>query len=259
MKQKYNFHTHTYRCQHASGDIDDYCKVAVDLGMTDLGFSDHTPLPNGEWPKVRMSMDQLSDYCSKIDQAKEKFPSLTIFKGLECEFDLKWVGYFQDILLGKYQMQYLVGSVHWFPHRGNWINAWKAPAKAEYLSSYSKYIIDIMDSGLFQFIAHPDLFAAFYPEEDQNSLACAKDIIVAATELDIPLEINGYGFQKTEVMTSKGSRKMYPWMPFWKIARDFDLKVVANSDAHKPLHVYGCINDAIEIAEQNNLKLIKIL
>ena len=42
----HNFHTHTYRCKHAAGDVADYCKAAVGFGMKTLGFSDHSALPD---------------------------------------------------------------------------------------------------------------------------------------------------------------------------------------------------------------------
>ena len=38
-----NYHTHTYRCRHASGTEEEYIYQALDGGLEELGFSDHTP------------------------------------------------------------------------------------------------------------------------------------------------------------------------------------------------------------------------
>ena len=38
-----NYHTHTVRCQHASGDDRAYVETAIKNGMRVLGFSDHCP------------------------------------------------------------------------------------------------------------------------------------------------------------------------------------------------------------------------
>lgn len=38
---KTNFHTHNYRCEHAIGNVEDYVKVAIKEGYTELGISDH--------------------------------------------------------------------------------------------------------------------------------------------------------------------------------------------------------------------------
>ena len=39
----YNFHTHTFRCHHASGTPEEYVLRAIDVGIEYMGFSDHFP------------------------------------------------------------------------------------------------------------------------------------------------------------------------------------------------------------------------
>ena len=45
LKMEANYHTHTWRCRHASGTERDYIENAIDHGIRILGFSDHTPYP----------------------------------------------------------------------------------------------------------------------------------------------------------------------------------------------------------------------
>ena len=42
-----NYHTHTARCRHASGEDREYVLAAVQSGVKILGFSDHAPFPTG--------------------------------------------------------------------------------------------------------------------------------------------------------------------------------------------------------------------
>ena len=42
---KANYHTHTYLCGHAVGDVEDYVNEAIRLGYTELGMSDHAHTP----------------------------------------------------------------------------------------------------------------------------------------------------------------------------------------------------------------------
>ena len=42
---KANYHTHTYRCQHAYGSEREYIEAAIRMGIAELGFSDHVPCP----------------------------------------------------------------------------------------------------------------------------------------------------------------------------------------------------------------------
>ena len=40
-----NYHTHTWRCNHARGSEREYVEQALTTGIRVLGFSDHTPCP----------------------------------------------------------------------------------------------------------------------------------------------------------------------------------------------------------------------
>ena len=40
---KTNYHTHTMRCNHAIGDDRQYVESAIENGMEELGFADHSP------------------------------------------------------------------------------------------------------------------------------------------------------------------------------------------------------------------------
>ena len=40
----YNYHTHTYLCSHATGEIEDYIKTAIENGIKYMGFSEHFPI-----------------------------------------------------------------------------------------------------------------------------------------------------------------------------------------------------------------------
>ena len=53
---RYNLHTHTYRCNHASGTDREYVEAAIKAGMKTLGFADHCPqfFPNDYYSTFRM-------------------------------------------------------------------------------------------------------------------------------------------------------------------------------------------------------------
>ena len=115
MSPTKNYHTHTYRCKHASHDITDYCQHAVDQGLHVLGVSDHTPLPDNRWPHIRMDIAELPAYNRSLDEAIEAYSGLTVLKGAECEYADEYNGFFSDTLLGEYDFDYLIGAAHFFP------------------------------------------------------------------------------------------------------------------------------------------------
>lgn len=229
-----NYHTHTYRCKHAIGTVDDYVNAAVKRGLTTLGFSDHSPMPDERWAPVRMALDELDEYLAEIDRAQQRFPTIRLLKGLECEFADDLANFIADELLGARRLDYLVAGPHWVPIQGEWLSVYRDINSPAHLSSYVDYLAATMSSGLFAFIAHPDLFATSYLRWDDNTRAAARDICAASIQLKVPLELNAYGMRKPKIATPDGDRWMYPWRPFWEIAADLGVSVVVSSDAHAP-------------------------
>ena len=46
LGERYLFHVHTFRCKHAEMVPDEeYIKKSIDLGATDIWFTDHAPFP----------------------------------------------------------------------------------------------------------------------------------------------------------------------------------------------------------------------
>jgi len=252
-----NYHTHTYRCKHATGEVVNYANAAIKQGITVLGITDHTPLPDNRWLGIRMAIDELPNYVNAIAQAQAKYPQLTILIGAECEYATEYHSFYLEELLGEWNFDYLILGPHFFPYQGEWLASHSDILCKETLKAYTNYLIQSMESGLFAFVAHPDLFGITYEEWDQHTEACSREILQAAETLNIPLEINGYGLRKPYIHTKSGTRPMYPWLPFWELAQDYDIEVIVNSDAHRPEDVGANIDDGLAIAKQFNLKIAK--
>jgi len=251
-----NCHTHTCRCKHAQGDVADYCREALAKGLKTLGFSDHTPLPDGRWHGVRMAMDDVAGYCRAIDEARATFTDLTILKGLECEYIPEFAGVYRDEFLGTWAMDYLVGGAHWYPHKGAWAPLYTTGMTPAQLHDYADYVIAAMQSGLFAFIAHPDLFGVAYAVWDAEATACSRAMLTAATELGVPMEINGYGLRKPMMDTPEGRRHKYPWLRFWELAAECGTPVVLSSDAHEPENVVTGLVETEAIAQRFGLRVV---
>lgn len=249
-----NYHTHTYRCKHATQDVSSYCKAAQEHDLVVLGISDHTALPDNRWSHIRMDISELPDYSQAIDKARIDFPDLCILKGAECEYAPEYASFFSDVLLGEYSFDYLIGAAHFFPLQGNWAGSYGNTDTIEGLQAYVKYFIESMETGLFTFMAHPDLFGNSYLNWDENAIAASRDLLTAAAQLNMPLEINGYGLRKPKIETPEGDRCMYPWLPFWELASEYDTTVIVNSDAHKPEDIIGKMDEAANIGSRFNLK-----
>ena len=253
-----NYHTHLYRCKHGTGDVDDYCRAALGHGLTVLGISDHAALPDNRWIDIRMDFSELEEYCESIDSARKTFPDLTVLKSMECEFAEEYVSYYREELLGARRFDYLIGGIHLFPFRGEWTWVYGSARKGTLLKAYADFFIQAMQSGLFAFMAHPDLFGSSYLRWDTEAEACSRDIFSAAEALRMPLEINGYGFLKPWVDSPDGRRPMYPWKRFWEVASEYEVTVVVNSDAHFPEKILGGIPEGLTLAHECGLPLVDL-
>lgn len=248
-----NYHTHTERCKHATGCMEDYIIAAIENGVTTLGMSEHTPFPDNRWLSVRMCMDELQDYCKEFDELKEKYPSIKLVKGLECEYVAEYGSFYKDHLLGECGMEYLILAGHEINETSPWNLKGETRSDKKELKYYTDYLVNAMDTGLFDFVAHPDIFASFYLDWDEEAIACSRYILEAAEALKMPLEINGYGLRKPEIQTPKGMRRKYPLHKFWELASAYDIQVIANSDAHKPQDIIANIEEAYAIADAYSL------
>ena len=86
---KHNYHTHTYRCHHASGTEREYIETALRNGLGTLGFADHSPyiFPEGYYSSFRMFPEQTAGYYRTLGTLREEFKdSLEIRMGFEMEY-----------------------------------------------------------------------------------------------------------------------------------------------------------------------------
>ncbi len=247
------YHTHTHRCKHASGEATDYARVAAAGGCRVLGISDHTPLPDGRWSGVRMDLAEFPNYLAAIDRARAEQPSLTVLAAVECEWVPEFASFYRDELLGRHGLDYLIGAGHYTLIDGRYRGSFEHLVTAESLRTYAAMMAEGMASGLFAFIAHPDLIGCCNDRWTADTAACARDLCAASVATGVPLELNGYGIRKDWLDTSEGHRPQYPWIPFWEIAGALGVQVVLNSDAHRPEDTLAGYDDLVAIRDRFGL------
>ena len=251
-----NFHSHTHFCKHGTGTVSDYCAEALRLGLDVIAITDHCPYPDGRWIGVRMALDELPNYMREFDDARARFPQLKIVTGVECEYDKGMVQFQKETFLEQCGMKCIAGAIHSFKHHGEWRHSFLTAMDAAELYSYTDYLIESMDAGVFTFLAHPDLFGVGHRGWDADCDACSKAIVQAAIAHDLPLEINANGFRKGLIKDGDIMRYQYPWKPFWEIAGEYGAKVLCNSDAHTPAELLGKVDACYEFAKELGLNVI---
>jgi histidinol-phosphatase (PHP family) len=254
-----NYHTHTYRCGHATGDVADYVAAGREAGLRSVGMTDHVPFPDGLWAETRMRPEELDSYCDAVSATREaeaRRPDgsgVDVLAGFECEWRPGYDDYLADLFRER-KLDYLIGGVHWIPFEGEWLATTHITRPRE-LRIFTDYTMNTIKSGLFAFIAHPDIFCARWPEWNAESIACARAVLETAAETKTPLEINGYGLRKPFVNSAEGYRPQYPFDRFWELAGEYSIEVLVNSDAHRPQDVAAGLVEGRTIAEKFGLRV----
>ena len=245
-----SLHTHTSRCHHAIGKPIDYLRAAYAQDPeARVGFTDHVPNPWNYHPGIRMSVDEIPDYLSDIQKAAEAFPTLTVIPGFECEFSPLFAEWYKTELIGKHNVHFLIGSMHWLEVDGKslYLDRLDTP---ELLDLYAAEVEAMVESGLFALIGHPDGYCHGYRHWDKHAERCAKRIATAAAKADIPLEINGYAIRRAPA----GEKPPYPRREFWEVVASCGAKAICNSDAHEPDAVLLALDRCDELRQKCGVK-----
>ena len=229
---KTNFHTHHNLCRHAVGNVEDYVLEAIKQGYSEIGLSDHGPIPVKIF--TRMSEEEFEQiYLKEIDEAIIKYgDKIKIHKGLEVEFIYERVNWYKELLT---KVDYLILGCHFYTgdETINDCSSYAINTK-EKLESYTRLIEEGLKTGLFKILAHPDLFMIGYLTFDSFAEECSRRIIKSAIENDVIIELNANGFRKGKRLIDGKMQYAYPNDEFFKIVKEMNPKVIISSDCHKP-------------------------
>ena len=107
-----DYHAHTPLCRHATGEPAELAAQAVRLGLRELGFADHAPMPRDDFDDWRMRAVDLERYVAGVQSARRGYPNLAIKLGLEVDYLPGQEDWIRD-LAGRHPWDYFIGSVHY--------------------------------------------------------------------------------------------------------------------------------------------------
>ncbi len=247
--QKFNYHSHTYRCGHADLDMtdEDYIKEYIKMGFEKIAFTDHCPEKNkiDKRKNMRMKYSQKDEYLNSINVLKEKYKDkIQIESGFEVEYlpgeenNLKELKAEADkIILGQHfiydndkKLKIFFGNNHFTD---------------EELMRYAEYIKKSMEMNIPDIIAHPDTYMINRNNFGKIENKVANIICETAEKYNVPLEINlaqifnGTYYENRklnndsiEEQKKKLYKVPYPHKGFWKVAAKYNIKVLYGIDVH---------------------------
>ena len=242
-----DYHIHTPLCHHAEGSPSEYVRAAQAAGLAEVGFSDHNPMAT-QFDNWRMAPEDLPRYLAMVEDARRKFPNYPIRLGLECDYI---PGYEDHIrfLARQADWDYLIGSVHYiapdwevdspFPQH---LKRWAEQPVEEVWELYFNGYTRMAASGLFDFLAHPDLVKKFGHRPEGDLTRFYVSALEAIADSGAALEVSTAGLRKQ-------AAEIYPSRGFLELAYSRHIPIVINSDAHAPAEVGHEFRKAVELVK----------
>ncbi|MDX8411959.1 MAG: histidinol-phosphatase HisJ [Mariprofundaceae bacterium] len=244
-----DYHMHTPRCNHAIGTVQEYAAAALRLGLSEIGMSDHSPMPGGFDKEWRMPRTDLPDYLREVEQMRDQYASrLTVRIGLEADFHPGTENYVQE-MIGAYDWDYVIGSVHYI---GEWgfdnednLDQWHGRDVEDAYCAYFDLVAQSAETGMFDIIGHPDLIKKFChrPPPGSARVAAAEEAMLQAVkQAGCALEISSAGLRKPV-------GEVYPHGRILARAIELEIPFAFGSDAHAPGEVGHAMHTCLAMLE----------
>ena len=239
-----DYHMHTPLCRHATGTPQAFVAKALELGLPEIGFSDHSPMPR-EFDDWRMLIEELPEYFAWVQRAQVAGGDrLPVRLGLEVDWlegGEAWI----DELARMAPWDYFIGSVHYL---GEWnfdnprlVDGFSTLGVEQAWDRYWQLFAQAARSRRFDIMGHPDLIKKFGHRPAGDLRRWYEPAVAAVAEAGVAIEINTAGL-------FKDVREMYPAQGFLELAAQAGIPVTINSDAHAPDECGRAFAEAVALA-----------
>lgn len=224
MKKKFEiFHVHTYRCKHASNEKDEcYVKKAISMGVKKITFTDHAPFPGNPFGN-RMDISELEEYVDTLKDLKKRYEKqIEVSIGLELEYLKKFNDYYRWLYQSNWFDVLMIGQHFYECEDGSYsFSLQKDILRTEEAEGICKAVIEGMQTGYFNIVAHPDRMFRKCTQWTEQMEHLANDMIQIASERNIILEHN----------LASMERDYQYWSEFWRMVPE-DMNTIIGTDAH---------------------------
>lgn len=244
-----DYHTHHYRCGHASGNMEDYVEAALRAGLSEVGLSDHSPIYHlgsdpHPFPGTAMSHHEFPMYLREMHEVRERFRGrIHVRLGVESDHVVGWDDHYRSLWRST-PLDYVIGSVHWL---GPWsIFSPELPAGRSADDIYEEYLHGTQAaarSGAYDIIGHLDCLKTRGHIPDLSITPLLEDTVRVLAESGVAIELNTSGWRK-------GLGEPYPREELLAVCCHYGVPVTLGSDAHRPEDVAADFPRAVALLER---------
>ena len=253
-----NYHSHCSFCD-GRAPFEEFVKEAIRQGFYSYGVSSHAPLPfPTQWT---MEWEQMEAYLDEFKNLRSKYADeIELYVGLEIDYlneeSNPSVARFTELPL-----DYRIGSVHLlYDAAGEVVDIDCSPAVFKervdrhfngdvlrVIRMYFDRLFRMVELGGFDILGHADKMhynaSCYHPGllDEPWYEALMKDYFSLVASRGYLVEIN------TKAFDSLGT--FYPNSRYWELMKEYQIKVLVNSDAHYPERINAGRMEALRLLQ----------
>lgn len=253
-----NYHSHCSFCD-GRAPLEEFVKEAIRQGFYSYGVSSHAPLPfPTQWT---MEWEQMEAYLDEFKNLRSKYADeIELYVGLEIDYlneeSNPSVARFTELPL-----DYRIGSVHLlYDAAGEVVDIDCSPAVFKervdrhfngdvlrVVRMYFDRLFRMVELGGFDLLGHADKMhynaSCYHPGllDEPWYEALMKDYFSLVASRGYLVEIN------TKAYDSLGT--FYPNSRYWELMKEYQIKILVNSDAHYPERINAGRMEALRLLQ----------
>lgn len=253
-----NYHSHCAFCD-GRAPLEEFVKEAIRQGFYSYGVSSHAPLPfPTQWT---MEWGQMEAYLDEFNNLRQKYADeIELYVGLEIDYlneeSNPSVARFTELPL-----DYRIGSVHLlYDAAGEVVDIDCSPAVFKervdrhfngdvlrVVRMYFDRLFRMVELGGFDILGHADKMhynaSCYHPGllDEPWYEALMKDYFSLVASRGYLVEIN------TKAYDSLGT--FYPNSRYWELMKEYQIKILVNSDAHYPERINAGRMEALRLLQ----------
>jgi histidinol-phosphatase (PHP family) len=247
-----DLHCHTKYCRHATGEMEEYVRTAIERGLEEIGFLEHVELGIRYTRRTWLDADELDAYWRDAGGLKEKYAGrITVSAGIELGANPAAVDGLRE-LAARHPWDRIALSYHfvWDGATDTHLNisSAKDPNLSRLLArdpvalalEYYDVLARSIPEHRPQMVCHLDVPRRNLPDvsDEPEVRAAIRRVLAAMREADVALEINTAGYVYTG--------QLYPAPATLAEAIGMGLSLVFSSDSHDPGRVGADFERALE-------------
>lgn len=245
-----DYHNHTQYCHHAVGLPLEYVTQARRLGLSEFGFSEHSPWMVGipEHP-LSPSLVDWDTYITEVSELQARIhsngSSFRLRLGVEIDYTPEYVEPAREFL-ENYPFDYVIGSVHSVVLEAEELGPGPMTPSRDLRRYYELYFSQLrmlIESGMVDIIGHLDL-----PKRDgqippAGYLDLVEDLLGSIVESGVVIEINTSG-------RDKPIGEFFPAPEIVRMLVKAGVPMTLGSDAHSPRDIGRYFPEAVALLRE---------